>query len=162
VACGTARAWNFVVWGLFHGAFFVLERIASGGQRVRSSWLGWPTRLSSRWSAGCSSTRSRSPHALEFLRAMAGASAAGTGVAVHVGLYLDALLVTTLAVAAIGSTPWLPALARWRERRRAAGAEDGLERGLELAAVALPLVMLGLSAARLSAGTFNPFIYFRF
>ncbi|MCY3002174.1 MAG: MBOAT family protein [Planctomycetota bacterium] len=161
--CGLwhGAAWNFVVWGLFHGAFLVLERMASGGKRARSSWLGWPYAFVVAVVGWVFFNAKSLPHALEFLRAMAGFGT-GDGVAVHAGLYLDALLATTLAVAAVGSTPWVPALARWRERRRAAGAEDGLERGLELATVALPLVMLCLSAARLSAGTFNPFIYFRF
>lgn len=161
--CGLwhGAAWNFVVWGLFHGAFLVLERVASGGQRARRSWLGWPYAFGVAVVGWVFFNAPSLPHALTFLRAMAGLGG-GDGVALHAGLYLDAWLVTMLAAAALGSTPWMPAFQRWRERRAADGGALGLERGFELASVVLPLVLLGLSAARLSAGTFNPFIYFRF
>jgi ferric-dicitrate binding protein FerR (iron transport regulator) len=83
----------------------------------------------------------------------------GDGRAVHAGLYLDALLLTALAAAALGSTPWLRELQRWRARR---ASQDGVERAFALAGAVLPLLLLALSTAMLSAGTFNPFIYFRF
>jgi len=152
--------WNFVAWGLFHGAFLVLERIVRGDARGRANWLGWPYAFVVAVSGWVLFNASSLEHALGFLKAMFGLGT-GDGRAVHAGLYLEPLLATTLAAAALGSTPWLASLQRWRERRRASGA-DGLERGLELAAVALPMLLLVVSAARLSAGTFNPFIYFRF
>ncbi|MBM3990570.1 MAG: MBOAT family protein [Planctomycetes bacterium] len=152
--------WNFVAWGLFHGAFLVLERIVRGEARARASWLGWPYAFVVVVCGWVLFNASSLEHALEFLKAMFGLGT-GDARAVHAGLYLEPLLVTTLFAAVLGSMPWLPALQRRRERRRANGG-DGLERGLELASVALPMLLLVLSAARLSAGTFNPFIYFRF
>ena len=160
--CGLwhGAAWNFVAWGLFHGAFLVLERVVRGSARERAGWIGWPYTFVVVVSGWVLFNASSLEHALAFLRAMYGLGSRD-GLAVHAGLYLDPLLVFVLAAAALGSTPWLPALARWRAARLARG-EDGLDRGLELAALALPVLLLALSAARLSAGTFNPFIYFRF
>jgi alginate O-acetyltransferase complex protein AlgI len=97
-------------------------------------------------------------HALAHLQAMAGLGA-GDGRAVHAGLYLDPLVVTVLIAAAIGSTPWLRAIGAWRERLGARAVLDGT---LEIAGLAALGVVFTLSASMLAAGTFNPFIYFRF
>jgi alginate O-acetyltransferase complex protein AlgI len=158
--CGLwhGAAWNFVAWGLFHGFFLVAERVVRGPSRERSSWLTWPTTFVVVVSGWVLFNASSLEHAQGFLRAMYGLGT-GDGRAVHAGLYLDALLLTALAAAALGSTPWLRAVERWRAART---SEDGLSRALGLAGVVLPLLLLALSTAMLSAGTFNPFIYFRF
>jgi len=63
--------------------------------------------------------------------------------------------------------PWLPAFSRWRERlvarRLARGQGAGLfDLGLELSSIAGLVAVFVASAMMLSAGTYNPFIYFRF
>ena len=38
--CGLwhGASWTFVIWGLFHGAFLVLERLGLAGARRRGCW----------------------------------------------------------------------------------------------------------------------------
>jgi alginate O-acetyltransferase complex protein AlgI len=97
------------------------------------------------------------PGALAFLQAMAGfAATAPTPYAVEWYLTPDVRL--AVLAGAIGSTPVMPALARWRdaaERRTPAWAIDGAS----LAALAL---VLFASILHIAGRTYNPFIYFRF
>ncbi len=161
--CGLwhGAAWNFVVWGLYHGLFLVLERVVRRERRGESSWLGLPYAFLVAVVGWVFFNAPSLGHALEFLRAMAGGGQ-GDGRAVHAALYLDNATKLALAAAVLGSTPWLRALGQWRERRRAERGSDALELGLEWGSVAGVLAVLVLSAMALSAGTYNPFIYFRF
>jgi alginate O-acetyltransferase complex protein AlgI len=73
-------------------------------------------------------------------------------------LYADAQTLLALTIGAIGSTPVMPALKRWLERFHAPPIEIGTS-SIRLAAMASILLA---SAMLLAAGTYNPFIYFRF
>jgi alginate O-acetyltransferase complex protein AlgI len=104
------------------------------------------------------------PEALTFLTAMAGRGDA-RGLVEHVGLYWNAEVLTTLFAALLGSTPLLPLLLRLRaslgssergESSRVAG--DTLE---VAGAVGLACVLLACMMST-AAGTYDPFIYFRF
>ncbi len=168
VLCGLwhGASWTFLVWGLYHGAFQILERLGLAALLARS-WrplrhayalvvvmIGWvPFRADSL------------AHAVAVLRVMfdpAAAAVAGQSLARH----LDAAVVVALAAGCIGAMPIAPALAAWRERLvgvRVASARapalDGVLAGAEVGALG---VVFLLSVAALSAGTYNPFIYFRF
>jgi alginate O-acetyltransferase complex protein AlgI len=158
-------SWTFAAWGLFHGAFLVLER-SRMGRLVESLWA--PTRhlytlvvVAVGWVLFRAETL---PNALTFLRAMAGMGR-GTGLAYHTGLYLDSQLVLALLAGVIGSAPLLPLLAH--VRGRVLTASDGLvastlRLGVAFAEVVTLSVLLLSSAMLLAAGTYNPFIYFRF
>ncbi|MCC7012039.1 MAG: MBOAT family protein [Planctomycetes bacterium] len=161
--CGLwhGAAWNFVVWGLYHGAFLVLERAVRGERAASRSWLGWPYTVLVVVVGWVFFNAPSLSHALSYVAALFGGGS-GDGRAVHAGLFLDPLVVTVLAAAALGSTPWLRALVAWHERRVASGARDVLASALELGSVALVFAVLALSTMMLSGGTFNPFIYFRF
>jgi len=166
--CGLwhGAAWTFVVWGLYHGAFLVLERALGRTGERRGGFLAHAYVLlvvMVGWVFFRAETLSR---AFQHLGAMFGA-ARGDGLAVHLGLYLDPLLATALLAGAIGSVPWLRSLGRWREaalaRRLASGARPpAWDAGLEIAGAALVLLVLVASAMFLSADTYNPFIYFQF
>ena len=73
---------------------------------------------------------------------------------------LDPFVLTVLAVATVGAMP----VARVaREVRDALAARGGMARALALGAdLAWLATVFGLAAAFLAAGTYNPFIYFRF
>jgi alginate O-acetyltransferase complex protein AlgI len=89
--------------------------------------------------------------ALAFLGAMFGAGAsAATPYAL--GWYLTPDVVFAIAAGIVGSAPLVPALAVWRGP---AWSRDAV------ATAALALIFAG-SAMRIAAGTYNPFIYFRF
>ncbi len=83
--CGLwhGASWNFVIWGLFHGAFLVVERLGLAN-RVMRLWR--PLRHavsagSSSWSAGCSSAltpwRRRDRVSESAMAGLPAASAAG-------------------------------------------------------------------------------------
>jgi len=91
--------------------------------------------------------------AIGFLKSMAGLTAAAP-TPYTVAWYLTPELWLALAAGAIGSTPWVPALA--------ARLEDGRSWGLSLANTAALMALLVLSIMSMAARTYNPFIYFRF
>jgi alginate O-acetyltransferase complex protein AlgI len=74
--------------------------------------------------------------------------------------FLDPFVLCTLVVAVVFATPLARHIGRWRDR---VGARGGIAGTLVLGADigALVTVFL-LASAFLAAGTYNPFIYFRF
>jgi alginate O-acetyltransferase complex protein AlgI len=158
VLCGLwhGASWNFLLWGAYHGAFLIAERlgvgawVAAGPSVLRHGYAllavlgGWVFfRASTLAEAG------------SFWSALLGLSA-GTLPAHD---FVTRELLVVLPVAGLACTPILPwALAhseRWRERPLAAWAWEvgrlGALGGLLIASVIL-----------LAGGTYNPFIYFRF
>ncbi|MBI1319005.1 MAG: MBOAT family protein [Candidatus Hydrogenedens sp.] len=158
--CGLwhGASWSFVVWGLYHGAFLVFERTRAGavvdrmprplqhGYTLIVVMIGWVF-----------FRHETLPGALHHLAAMAGFD--GGAVPLYpVGYYLQYDLCLALALGIFGATPWLPALAVWYERQDS----PALRRAGDIALIAAPLAVLYCAAVVLSAGTHNPFIYFRF
>ena len=158
--CGLwhGAAWTFVAWGLYHGSFLVLERLGAGRWLER---LWAPARHAYTMLAvvvGWVFFRAESlPQAGRYLAAMAG-FASGTGLEHHVGLQLNAVVALALTAGIIGSAPILPRLGQWREDIATINLRVAVEAG-RLAGLALLLVA---SAMQMAAGTYNPFIYFRF
>jgi alginate O-acetyltransferase complex protein AlgI len=161
--CGLwhGASWTFVIWGLYHGVFLVLERtrfgasLATAPRPVRHLYtllvviVGWVFFRSETFAQGTA-----------YLAAMAG-FAQGDGIVEHFGLHWNNEILLYLIVATIGSTPVLPWLhgklggMKWRQR--------GLPQlGLDLASRAALVFLLVLSAMSLALQTHNPFIYFRF
>lgn len=158
-------SWTFAAWGLYHGAFLVVER-AGLGRRLNSLWT--PVRhfytllaIAVGWVLFRAETMAQ---AAAFLKAMLGLGA-GSGLAYHPGLYLDAQLWLAIIAGVIGSAPLVPLLSQVRET--ALRASKGVPRRLVQAVTgvaeiaALSLLFL-TSAMHLASGTYNPFIYFRF
>jgi len=92
-----------------------------------------------------------------YLAALAG-FASGSGLEQHAALHLNAVVVMALAAGVMGSAPLLPRLGRWRDSITPVNLRLAVEAG-RLAGLALLLVA---SAMLMAAGTYNPFIYFRF
>ncbi|MBF0517397.1 MAG: MBOAT family protein [Nitrospirae bacterium] len=160
-------SWNFVVWGLFHGLFMVIERL--GLERVlKRLWspiahvyalgvvlVGWVFFRADTFA-----------YSADFLRAMAGMGH-GNGIVHPIGAYLSNEILITLPVAICVSTPVVPYIGRLFDR-----VKLQLEGNLFLSdmykfsmsglyIVFLFLVLLA-SSMSLATGTYNPFIYFRF
>ena len=158
--CGLwhGASWNFVVWGLFHGTFLVLERggLAAIMRPLRPSvrhvyvmlvvMVGWVF-FRADTLAG----------AAAFLKAMAGLNSPAP-TALTIQWYLKPDLELALVAGAIGSVPIWPLIGQWRDRLR--GAVPAL--GVELAATAALALILIASIVQVAAGAYNPFIYFRF
>ena len=167
--CGLwhGASWNFVIWGLWHGSFLVIERVwairhsQSTVRSPQSGVLAWPI-----WPhvytllivmVGWVFFRAETlPEAMTFLRAMAGLTVAAP-TTYTVAWYLTPELWLAVAAGAIGSSPWMPALAARLEKTNAWSVS--LVSLVNTAALAALLV---LSIMSMAARTYNPFIYFRF
>ena len=158
--CGLwhGASWTFVVWGLFHGAFLVIERIglkrwmAAWPQALRHAYLLLVVMVS--WVLFRADSL---PAAGHFLAAMAGLSTA-SGIEHPIALYADRQIVLAVAVGIVGSAPVVPAARRWLEGFTGRGAVLASSIG----DVATLACLLAASVILLAAGTYNPFIYFRF
>ena len=99
-------------------------------------------------------------HAIEFFRALGGFSRGDPRTSSASRNILDPLVAVTLAVGILFATPLAQRIGAWRDR---AAARPGLAPAAALGADVAWLVVVGVSAsAFLAAGTYNPFIYFRF
>ncbi len=165
--CGLwhGASWNFVIWGLFHGVFLGLER-GRAFTRILTKipFLGRLYTLfivMVGWVFFRSETLSQ---AMAYLATMFGLST--HGVPPHpIQLYLTSETLLVLCMGIIGATP---ICLRFGEKL--------VQGDLTLEKVTYPLrwrlvnmheslflgVILLLCAIKLSAGTYNPFIYFRF
>jgi alginate O-acetyltransferase complex protein AlgI len=150
--CGLwhGASWSFALWGAWHGAFLILERLGLGDllrklpRVMRHVYLllvvilGWvPFRANNLGQVGW------------FLRAMTGF---GTGALPD----LSASTVAALLIGAVAAV-WPPgAFGRFVQPI----AEPRYQHAVLRPAICLAL--FALSAASLASGTYNPFIYFRF
>jgi len=161
--------WTFLVWGMMHGSFLVLERAGLGAILARAprlvrhfytlgvvagAWVFF--RSENLVSAG------------RYFRALAGLSPLSRGPSVW--YYLDRETALALLIGAVVATPLFSWITRdWRARalqwrgavdRSVVQASDGAmlvsARGLMLA------LLMSLSFVQLAGAVYNPFIYFRF
>ncbi len=163
--CGLwhGASWTFVIWGLFHGLFLVIERRGLGRVLERSPALVRHGYVLLVVLIGWVFFRAESlDFALAYLRALAG-SAPASGTLVLTSAVVNPLFWTCLVAGIIGSAPVVPWLLARIERARAATAAPALfEFWHGVASSLLLIALFVLCAGALSAGTHNPFIYFRF
>jgi alginate O-acetyltransferase complex protein AlgI len=160
--CGLwhGASWTFVVWGLYHGAFLVIERLGL------AAWLGrMPRALRHAYAllvvmVGWVFFRAESlTGAAGLLQAMAGFSPAHP-TAYGVTWYLTPELLLAIAAGVVGSAPVWPALAsRWARPSPEGPRVGPLSSALTCAALA---AIFAGCAMLIAAHTYNPFIYFRF
>ncbi len=165
--CGLwhGASWTFVVWGLYHGFFLVLERLGVLAL-VDRLWapvrhlyallvvfIGWLIfRAESFSQVGV------------FLRAMFTLKLAVPGEPPF-NHFSNNHVLLAIALGIIGSIPWIPAVGKWMEARiqRARGAfAMATAASSEFAVTVFVLGVFLLSCMLLSVQTENPFIYFRF
>jgi alginate O-acetyltransferase complex protein AlgI len=161
VLCGLwhGASLNFLLFGCFHGAVLILERAFLGARLER-----WPSALRHAYlifvvALGwvffrCEDTSLMST----WFAAMFGLEGGDPALA-YPALYLDNARVLALAAGVVGSMPWLPRVQAWS---RQVVASDAPRRWLTAGGDCVLCAVLVLSSIELSAGTFNPFIYFRF
>ena len=160
-------AWRFIVWGLYHGAFLMLERFGLGRMLERS-----PRALRHVYAmlvvmVGWVFFRADSlPQALSYLRAMAIPSRVG-GPDPALAILLNAQILAALAAGTLLAAPLLSAIMERLRVPRAEFPRPDLPGRLETRSVhALPIPLLAagfaLSIAILVGSTLNPFLYFRF
>ena len=157
--------WTFVVWGLYHGLFLVVERTGFGRWlktgRAPVGHLYTLAVVTVGWALFRAETLSQ---AGAFVSAMFGL-AAGTGQEHSVAMYLNTEVILALVAGVLFSAPVIRYLAGLRERyltSRAGSVTAVAEALLCFLGIAINLFIVLLSASYLAAGTYNPFIYFRF
>lgn len=164
--CGLwhGASWNFVVWGLLHGFFLVVERLGFEKILVR---LWAPLRhfylLSVVMITWVFFRADSVPVALNYLAVMFGQPRGGTTPLAAVQIGRDGL--TAIIAGIIFSGPvfsWLYRfrLAAWSNRQRKMSMVFDVTAGA-VKTVGLSLILY-VSILFVSSGAYNPFIYFRF
>ncbi len=152
--CGLwhGASWSFIVWGIFHGTFLIVER-SKFGQYLdsRGGFVGHFYTLlvvMIGWVFFRSETLT---YAWAYLKALAG-FAGGNGIKYYPAMYLTRDVVAVLFFGIIGTTPVVSIFRRIRENN--------------FFVTTLEIVFLGAifmaSSMLLAVGTYNPFIYFKF
>jgi alginate O-acetyltransferase complex protein AlgI len=149
-------SWTFVVWGAFHGLFLILERTPFGRlvdaapRPLRHAYamlvvlVGWVFfRAESFEQAGF------------YLGTMFGSQRQGGA------RLVDYLTIEAQCALVAGSVLALLPWRAWLDERRWA-RHQAMVVGLRVVAVPLQLALLLLSLLYVAAGTYDPFIYFRF
>lgn len=152
-------AWTFVLWGIFHGGLLVVERLGLGRILARL-----PTPLAIGYTlamvmVGWVLFRSESlGEATGMLSALGRMQAP-----VPAAQYLTNEAILTLCLGLVFAGPWMaraaarviemPAFGDWPERLPRRRAASGL---------ALFALLTALSLLKILAGSYSPFIYFRF
>jgi alginate O-acetyltransferase complex protein AlgI len=156
-------AWSFIVWGLYHGAFLMLERFGFGrflekiprvfghAYALLAVLVGWVFFRAENLGK-----------ALNYLQSMFVPGALWRDDAQLLAL-LNAEVAAAFVLGAILAFPTLPRLLeRWGTPR----ADDTFPlsdtRAVHVLPVALLIVGLGISVAHLANASLNPFLYFRF
>lgn len=160
--CGLwhGASWNFAIWGLYHGLFLVLERLpflawlSFVPKTVRHAYVllvvvvGWVFFRADSLQA-----------ASAVLRAMAGLSRP-TAIAPGIPLFLDSEVVVSMCLGAVASAPLAGFVTRWLDHLKS--RRPTLAPPLELAQSVWLAGMLAYAVMLMAAGSYSPFIYFRF
>ena len=165
--CGLwhGATWSFVVWGLFHGTFLIVERLGLNDWLDRRAPVLRHAYLLLAVMVGWVFFRCPTlPQAATYLAVMFGLTH-GSGVEYNLALYLNNAVLLGIAAGVIGSLPVVPILRRWWEtladRQAGEGSLlfDGIGYGVRLAALAVIFVGSAMMSAH---GSYSPFIYYRF
>jgi alginate O-acetyltransferase complex protein AlgI len=142
--------WTFVVWGLIHGAFLVLERVGALRGVTALPVVRHVYVMAVVMFAWVFFRADSFGQALGFLAALGGRAAAPS---LSIGQFVDVETVIVFAVGCVLATPFVANFVRAGMRQTWVGA----------GAVPVGMALLfAASAVKLAAGTYNPFIYFRF
>jgi alginate O-acetyltransferase complex protein AlgI len=153
--CGLwhGASWPFVLWGAWHGLFLVAERAGIDRALRRIGPLSHAYALLAVMGGWVLFRCETLAQAIAYYAALLG-HAHGDPVRHPLREFLDPFVAFTLVVGVVFATPLARAVGRWRDRHASAAML-----ALDVAWLAAVFV---LATAFLAAGTYNPFIYFRF
>lgn len=154
-------SWNFIIWGLIHGIFLVIERSGIMKWFTEFRWLALKHFYALgviiiSWVFFRADTLN---NALSFLKAMSG-FAQGTGLEYHVSMYLNLEIEVTIFAAIFCSTPILHKFVL-SQYLNICKTNVTYIVFLIVEKILLSVIFFA-SVIKLAAGTYNPFIYFRF
>ncbi len=161
--CGLwhGASWTFVAWGLYHGIFLVAERLLA--ERIKlKPWrplahgyallvvmVGWVFFREDTFA-----------HAIQYLGRMIGATSRGAAT-VTLTQFSTSEVRAALVAGFVACTPSMKEGLVWLHQR-VAKANVAMQAILETVHVGGLATLFALCAFQLAAGTYNPFIYFRF
>ena len=165
--CGLwhGASWNFVLWGMIHGIFLILERIGLG-KLLKKMWAPFQhlytlVIIITAWMF----FRIDNLHeALLFVKAMFGYPT-GDGNALHLSYYLTNKYIFVFVLGILGSMPfinlfnYLCSLA-FKYRENLLG--HCMQLSFSFTKVFFLVSVFIFSVMFIASGTYNPFIYFRF
>jgi alginate O-acetyltransferase complex protein AlgI len=158
VACGLwhGASWTFVIWGIHHGAFLIVERAGLSVALTRHPWLARIYLLAAVMTGWVWFRARDLDHALSFLASLAGLHGV-SGLSTSVHLVVHPVTIGALLIGA--GLAIIDVDLRMLLRVAAARAASAVYACADTAAVAL---IFALSILSVAAGSYSPFLYFRF
>lgn len=160
--CGLwhGASWNFIIWGLYHGFFLVLER-TKFGDLLNKMWK--PLRhvyalfiITISWVF----FRSESFYfSVNFIKAMFGFGQ-GTGKQIYAAMYLTNELAIILIIAIFGCIPLFPAFLKLKEKQTK--YKWAMQIVQDTAVIFLLVISIIFMASYFKTSANIPFIYFKF
>jgi alginate O-acetyltransferase complex protein AlgI len=148
-------AWTFLVWGLTHGLFMILETLGViKPEKFKYKWMGSLYMLLIVVTTFVIFRSDSFAQAWGFMGAMFTGFRFGPSYISTLAEMLSPVAVITFAAAVIGSMPVVKSLREKLKGRMGPAAEA--------AGFAVSFVLLALCVLSLSSSSYNPFIYFRF
>lgn len=149
--------WTFVVWGLFHGVFMLLETYAIHPEKWKHKALSRIYTLAV-VTVGFTIFRANNMgQALEFIGAMfAGFNFTHNGLAMLCEIF-NFYNILIILIAAIACTPWLK-----NKAERISSKSIAAKKTVTCFKYVASLGLAALCILSLASSTYNPFIYFRF
>ncbi len=164
--CGLwhGAGWNFILFGLYHGAFVIGEKLGLLTILERCWRPVQHVYMLVAWMVGLVLFRTDTlTHAGHFWSAMAGLHH-GDSLNCNVFLYFDQEHLLIALVAALFCVPFDKYRSLWRRLHSLGPLPQLPIRGLAMSSAKLSVVtlLLSLCILEIAAGTYRPFIYFRF
>ena len=144
--------WTFVVWGLMHGAFMLMERRVN--MEALPKWLGTVYTLLVAITTFTVFRAATLEQGFSIIGRMFTGFYSDVSIQAYLSEILTPFVIVTGVLAVFGATP-LPLKLYGMLRQK-------WERTTDYASMALTLATLALCMLALSSQTYNPFIYFRF
>lgn len=151
--------WSFVFWGMFHGIFLMVERLGLGKLLKNLPYaVGWIYTLLVVMVGWVFFRIEEFPDALDYVGRMFGINGNGPYVAL---MFLNRESVTVLILALLSSTLLFQKGTEIVQKLEAQTGATG-KWILEIVRIALVIAVVFYCAIQLNAGSYNPFIYFKF
>lgn len=148
-------SWNFVLWGLWHGLFIILEDLLPKGGRVRRFWGHVTTLLIVLLGFVLFRADTLAGAGLIFSKMFA-----GTEITLQSAALLRSMLtpynIFILGLSSVFSLPLLPRVKSY------AGGSGTVPALLRIGSYGISAALFALCVMNLAGSQFNPFIYFRF
>ncbi len=160
--CGLwhGASWSFVVWGMYHGLFLIIERWIKVPP-LKIKLLGHVYTLLVVMIGWVFFNAKDLTHAIEYLSAMFGLGE-GDGIAYYTWQYLNNEVLLVLLIGILAATPIRKHLEARLKRTTSVWQPTLRLRAIGWVESAGLLVLLIASMVYLATDTYNPFIYFRF